>query len=151
MPFSPGEKGASVEGIWQGLKVFESGDVDPAKLQVINMKGLKRTVRKFGRVLGHRAGLKGAVLLPYREARYQVYLPAYLWVLENCLQKEIQELREINETQDVVLLDYETNTSVDNLNKPLSHAGLIVKYIKNEWPEFSETRDAEPEDQTDTV
>jgi hypothetical protein len=53
----------SVEGIWQGLKVFEKADVDPATLQIATMKGIKRTVRTFGKVLGHRAGLAGDRLL----------------------------------------------------------------------------------------
>jgi hypothetical protein len=33
VPFSPGQAGASVEGIWQGLKVFARQDVDLSKLQ----------------------------------------------------------------------------------------------------------------------
>ena len=59
VPFSAGRTGASVEGIWQALKVFESEDVDESKLLVENMKGLKRTVRRLGQVLGHRRGIGG--------------------------------------------------------------------------------------------
>ena len=33
VPFSPGVESQSVEGIWQGLKVFESCDVDASKLE----------------------------------------------------------------------------------------------------------------------
>src|ERR1700722_16488724 len=72
IPFSPGQFGASVEGIWQGLKVFEDDDVDLATLQNRTMKGIKRSVRRFGRVLGHRAGIQGEQLLPYREARRSI-------------------------------------------------------------------------------
>ena len=54
VPFSEGVVGTCVEGIWQALKVFESEDVDASKLHVTNMKGLKRTVRRLGGVLGHR-------------------------------------------------------------------------------------------------
>jgi len=49
----------------------------------------------------------------------------------NCLQAEIAELRALAETQNIVLLDYETNTDIDNLSKPLSHAGLIKRYLEN--------------------
>ena len=43
VPFSPEYSGMSVEVIWQGLKVFESSDVDVAKFYITNMSGIKRT------------------------------------------------------------------------------------------------------------
>ena len=48
VPFTAGVSGASVEGNWQALKVFTHADVDPVKLAVTSMSGLKRTVRRFG-------------------------------------------------------------------------------------------------------
>ncbi|MBX9692087.1 MAG: hypothetical protein K2Z81_06870 [Cyanobacteria bacterium] len=134
VPFSPGTTGASVEGIWQALKVFETSDVDGTKLSITNMKGLKRTNRKYGRVMGHRAGLEGTVLLPYLDARQQIYLPCYLWVLQNALADEVEELRRLSENGNVVLLDYETNDDVFDLRRPLSHAGLIKRFMENNWP-----------------
>jgi hypothetical protein len=133
VPFSPGVVGASVEGIWQALKVFETEDVDESKLEVINMKGLKRTVRRLGNVLGHRAGLDGDKLLPYLEARKLIYLPCYKWVLENCLQDEVAELRRLA-GKTVILRDYNTNCDVEDLSRPLSHAGLVKMYVEGEWP-----------------
>jgi hypothetical protein len=132
--FSPGEFSMSVEGIWQGLKVFETTDIDPTKLLISDMKGIKRSKRKYGKVLGHRIGLTGDKLLSYREARRQIYLPSYLWVLENCLQDLIDNLKEILVKKTVVFLDYKTNCEIDNLSSPLSHAGLIKLYLENNWP-----------------
>ncbi|MET8757826.1 hypothetical protein [Lentzea sp. NPDC004782] len=129
VPMSPGATSESVEGVWQALKVFESSDVDPSKLSVRSMKGLKRTVRRFGQVRGHRAGLTGDRLLDYRTARHEIYLPTYRWVLENRLQEEVARLRELAESADVVLLDYTTNGDVDDLRTPLSHAALIVGHL----------------------
>lgn len=54
VPFSPGVSGASVEGIWQGLKVFEKEDIDLSKFSIKNMSGIKRSSRRLGKVLGHR-------------------------------------------------------------------------------------------------
>jgi hypothetical protein len=34
----------------------------------------------------------------------------------------------------VVLLDYETNTDLDDLSRPLSHAALVVRYLDSCWP-----------------
>ena len=135
IPLSPGVSSTSVEGIWQGLKVFESVDVDRKKFAVTSMKGLKRTVRKFGKVRGHRRGVSGSELLSYRDARFAIYLPAYRWVLDNCLQAELDQLYELSKEQTVVLLDYETNCDLENLKKPLSHAGLVKRYLEGDWPE----------------
>ena len=133
VPFSDELTAQSVEGIWQGLKVFETIGIDTGKFDITTMKQLKRTVRKFGMVRGHAKGVDSDELLPYLEARLQIYLPSYLWVLENCLQDEVNQLRELADNQTVLLLDYETNTDIKNLSKPLSHAGLVKRYCEDDW------------------
>jgi len=134
VPFSLGEFSMTVEGIWQGLKVFETTDIDPSKLLISDMKGIKRSERKYGKVLGHRAGLTGDQLLSYGEARRQIYIPSYQWLLENCVQDLLNELKNLGVDKTVVLLDYETNSDLDNLSRPLSHAGLIKLYLEGNWP-----------------
>lgn len=134
IPFSEGQTAMCVEGIWQGLKVFEKEDIDPKMFLNDKMKNIKRTVRKFGKPLGHRKGTKGTELLDYIQARIQIYLPAYLWVLENKVQYIIERLREASKEQDVVLLDYETNDDVLNSRKPLSHAYLVKAYVEGNYP-----------------
>lgn len=135
VPFSPGQVATSVEGIWQGLKVFETADVDPSKFTITTMKGIKRTVGKYGNVLGHRAGLTGDQLLPYAEARRSIYLPVYRWVLDHRLHDLVAELKRMSADQTVILLDYETNADIDDLSRPLSHAALIRQYSAGQWPE----------------
>ena len=51
VPYSSGYLSETVEGIWQGLKVFENSPIDLSKMRVKNMKGIKRTVRKNGKCL----------------------------------------------------------------------------------------------------
>lgn len=131
VPFSPGVTGASVEGIWQALKVFDGTDVDRSKLAVTSMSGLKRTVRKLGPVRGHRRGVDGTELLAYEQARREIYLPCYRWVLEHPAAGVVAQLRALD---DVVLLDYNTNTDITDLSKPLSHAGLLALYLADDWP-----------------
>ena len=125
----------SVEGIWQGLKVFEDADVDTSFFSKRDMKNLKRTVRKYGPCLGHRKGVHGEELLGYIEARKLIYLPCYKWILENKLQKLVAAVRIISKNKPVVLLDYNTNPDVNNPKKPLSHASLIKAYIEGNYPE----------------
>lgn len=134
----PGSKimSQSVEGVWQGLKVFESEDVDPSKFEVVSMKGLKRTVRRLGPVVGHRLGTDGDTILDYRMARHCIYLPTYRWMLENSAPSLMQELKQrMLSGESFVFLDYEKNTDVDELARPLSHAGLVRAYLLDNWPQ----------------
>ncbi|SCW71920.1 hypothetical protein [Mucilaginibacter sp. NFR10] len=124
----------SVEGIWQGLKVFEDQDIDTAKFMIEDMKNIKRSVRKNGRVCGHRKGVYGTELLDYQEARKKIYLKTYAWVLDHKLQTLLGKLTQLALQKDLVFLDYETNIEIENLEKPLSHAGLVKRYLEKKTP-----------------
>lgn len=135
VPFSEGFTATCVEAIWQGLKVFESCDVDIEMFKNDTMRNIKRTVRRFGKPLGHRKGVHGAELLGYIEARKQIYIPTYKWVLENKVANIIERLRTAsNEGKTIILLDYDTNADVENARKPLSHASLIKAYVEGTYP-----------------
>ncbi|MEV6303796.1 hypothetical protein AB0M02_30620 [Actinoplanes sp. NPDC051861] len=134
VPLSPGAVSASVEGVWQALKVFENTDVDPSKLAVTTMTGLKRTTRRHGAVRGHRAGPDGAHLLGYEEARRRIYLPAYRWMLEHRVPDLVVRLRGYS---DLVLLDYTTNGDPADTSSPLSHAALVASFLTDRWPSAS--------------
>ena len=134
VPFSEGYTATCVEAIWRGLKVFESCDVDIQLFQNNTMKNIKRTVRRFGKPLGHRKGVNGTELLNYIEARKLIYIPTYKWVLENKVANIIERLREASKTKTIILLDYDTNSDVENAKKPLSHASLIKAYVEGIYP-----------------
>lgn len=133
IPGMPDQKAMSVEGIWQGLKVFENHDIDYALFQNDSMKGLKRTARKFGNPIGHKYYDE---LLSYLKARKMIYLPSYKYVLEKIpsVTVLIEKIKEISTNKDVVLLDYNTNIDIYNTTKPLSHAGLIKLFIEDNYP-----------------
>ena len=134
VPYSDGYTATCVEAIWQGLKVFEGADVDVNMFQNDTMKNIKRTVRRFGKPMGHRKGVTGTELLGYIEARKQIYIPTYRWVMENKVANIIERLREASKTKTIVLLDYDTNADVENAKKPLSHASLIKAYVEGLYP-----------------
>lgn len=144
VPFSEGYTATCVEAIWQGLKVFESCDVDVQMFQNDTMKNIKRTVRRFGKPLGHRRGVHGTELLDYIEARKQIYIPAYKWMLENKVAHIIERLKEASKTKTIVLLDYDTNADVEDAKKPLSHASLIKAYVEGIYP-YGESHNEEKE------
>src|SRR5574344_1675017 len=139
VPFSEGYTATCVEAIWQGLKVFETCDVDVSMFHNDTMRNLKRTVRKFGKPLGHRKGVKGTELLGYIEARKQIYIPTYKWMLEHKAANIIERLIEASKNKTIILLDYDTNADVDNPRKPLSHAALIKAYVDDTYPYGTET------------
>ena len=134
VPFSEGYTAACVEGVWQGLKVFEDEDIDISMFSNDTMKNIKRTVRKHGRVLGHRKGVLGTEILGYMEAKHQIYIPTYRWMLEHQAMDIIERLRKASETKTIVLLDYNTCCDVDDETKPLSHAYLVKAYAEGLYP-----------------
>lgn len=130
VPGMPNGKASSVEGIWQGLKVFEGSGIDTDTLNNSSMRNIKRTVRKNGLPRGHQYQDR---LLGYIEARKLIYLPAYKHVLDHFLQPELEQLRAIARQKPLVLLDYETNCDILNDRKPLSHAFLIKAYLEGNF------------------
>lgn len=134
VPFSDGMTATCVEAVWQGLKVFEGADVDVEMFKNDTMKNIKRTVRKYGKPLGHRKGVSGEELLGYIEARKQIYIPTYRWMLEHKAMTIIERLREASKTKTIVLLDYNTCCDVDDPKKPLSHAFLVKAYAEGLYP-----------------
>lgn len=133
VPGMIGKTATCVEAIWQGLKVFESCGVDCGLFENDAMEGLKRTVRKYGKPLGHQYGDR---LLNYQDARMYIYVPVYKYVLDNIasVQNIIARIKEKAEHQDIVFLDYNTNADVFDFSKPLSHASLVKLYIEDKYP-----------------
>ena len=137
IPFTEGLTATCVEAVWQGLKVFDNADVDFTTFRNDTMRDLKRTVRKYGMPKGHRKGAYGKELLSYFEARMLIYLPTYKWVLDNVpeVHHVIERIQKQSKIQDIVLLDYNTNSDFRDISKPLSHAGLVKLYIEGNYPD----------------
>lgn len=124
-------KGSCVEGIWQALKVFEHEDVDLTLLNNFTGKNLKRSVRKHGKILGHR-WLRTGELLDYFNARLKIYLPTYWGMLRqsDLAKRSLQLIFDKSLNTDVVLLDYNVNDTFIDISRPLAHATLIKLYIE---------------------
>ena len=131
IPFSGTVTSQSVEGIWQGLKVFKNEGIDFSCFDNKTMKNLKRTNRTHGWCIGHQKGLGSKELLGYLTARRDIYVPSYYWMLEHKCQKEIAYFKQLlNEGKTIVFLDYDTNEDIFDPSSPLSHAALIKKYLE---------------------
>lgn len=123
----------SVEGAWQGLKVFEHEGADMRRLEIdaMNTKAsLKRPANnKRGEVVGH-LGPNG-LLMGYVQARHLLYIPMYKHVLKTHLAAEVELIAGlVREGNRVVLLDYDVNEDVEDARRPLSHASLVKRFIE---------------------
>lgn len=130
IPFSQ-KKAESVEGVWQGLKVFEKEGIDEFFFYKTDMKNMKRGGKKRGNIIGHQLGTTGKEILAYTEAKLKIYLPFYTWVLNNKLHREIHEIINFLDNSDVIFLDYNTSEDFLDTSKPLSHAAITKRYIEN--------------------
>lgn len=137
IPGMPNRTATCVEAVWQGLKVFESCGVDYSTFDNDTMKNIKRTVRKYGKPLGHQYE---DTLLNYEDARWIIYLPTYLYVLKNVpsVQHTLERIKEKLNECDIVFLDYNTNCNLLDYTKPLSHAGLVKLYLEGKYPLLSD-------------
>ena len=141
IPFTEGLTATCVEAVWQGLKVFEENDVDFETFKNDTMKNLKRSIRKYGKPLGHRKGAYGKELMNYFDARMKIYLPTYKWMLDNVekVHNVVERIKDQSLKQDIVLLDYNTNIDFRDASKPLSHAGLVKLYIDGNYPSINKS------------
>ena len=137
---SKGMTATCVEAIWQGLKVFESTGIDCTIFKNDTMKNIKRTVRKYGKPLGHQYGVFSSTILNYSDAKRLIYAVAYKYVLDNIpsVHSLVTQLAERSKSEDIVLLDYNLNPDNRDASKPLSHAEFVKMYIEDRYPEKEE-------------
>lgn len=137
---SLGMTATCVEAIWQGLKVFEGAGIDIQMFRNDTMKNIKRTVRKYGKPLGHQYGVFSSRILNYAEAKRLIYIPTYRWVLDNVpeVHRVVERIAEKAKESDIVLLDYNLNPDNRDITKPLSHAELVKMYIEGRYPSQNE-------------
>ena len=79
--------------------------------------------------------MNGIELLDYIEARKQIYIPTYRWILEHKVSQIVKRLKLASDSgKTIILLDYNTNADVEKMSTPLSHASLIKAYVEGTYP-----------------
>jgi|GEM_PF-2948635 len=109
----------SVEGIWQGLKLFY-GITDKFQFsgRAQKRKGMPDSF------------LFGDEQIGYIEARHKIYQPAYIYhLINNALPVVANDLESKLQKGDVTMHDIEKNPYIDNDEKSYSHAALAVETI----------------------
>ena len=99
-PEFPDYTAQSVEGIWEGLKMFESSGIDASKFECTDPNNLSRTEQDYGIYRGHRFGVN--TILTEEEAFQRIYKPLYAWQVLVKLEKEFKTLKNLYQTQPMV-------------------------------------------------
>lgn len=120
VPGTAGTVSDTVEGVWQGLKVIR-GKTAP---RFFHGPGAKRG----GKPSGHRFGAK---LLGIVEARRKIYIPAYEWMLDHCISRDLFEPFTMAAFAGVPQFfhDLADNGDINDSSQPLAHAAVLVQYL----------------------
>jgi hypothetical protein len=129
----------SVEDIWQGSKIIElSKGIKPDYFIFFGKKNFMKVKGK--KVEGFWLGEK-EFTTDIGVARRKIYVPAYVWMLNNKCKLSIRALIEFAETHKgtIYLFDFDTNGDMDN-PAPLSHSVILAKYMNKVWGEYVESK-----------
>lgn len=125
-----GEFACSVESVWQGLKLVD-GATDLAMLRRPAAKRPPEAQRGNG--FDYRASVFqfGSHTIDLVTARYLIYLPTYLHLLERLVPDIV--LREITDAlangQDVHFYDWDANFDIEDASASFSHSAVLAAWF----------------------
>lgn len=137
----PGTIASSVGGIWCGLQLRE---LDPQiRPRFFRNQGRGRNIRpNDGRIIGYQFG---STVIDWLQARYQILLPAYQFVLEQRLAPLVAELATLHKQGAHVLLLDESEHQIESefTHAQVSLAWLTTCSIEGCWPTWSAIQEEE--------
>lgn len=114
IPFSQSVCGKSVFDVWNILRV----DDNSSSNQLIRF----------------RKGVGSNEYWDLVEARCNILIPVYCWMLENKVFEHIEYLRKVSATSRIVIFDKSTCCDIYNSNTPLAVSYLLKSYIEGSGP-----------------
>lgn len=118
IPNTPNLYQSSVNKVWQELCIKKNSN--------LNKSGYKNIM--------FRKGLNINEYWSYTEARREIFIPLYCWMLENKAFNIVEYLRKRTLKSTIVIIDKSTNCNIDNIDEPLSCAFLLKAYIEGTEP-----------------
>jgi len=134
---------ASVEGLYEGLKVFTNTGISTTSMTNTDMRNIKRyQSQSKGKFLGYKGNIHNDALLNEEEAREAIYLPAFKYVLDGPANAYLHPLIEaLDEGRRVVLVDSKKQQhKLSDTQHPVSYAVLIASYLKGTYPQCADWR-----------
>ena len=110
LPNTPNEKAESVNDVWQCLCVKMDESV----------------MWKKGRLIDE--------YWDYVDARKNILIPIYCWMLENKAYDIVEYLRVLMEKKTILIVDRTVNAEIENIKESFSCAFLLKAYIEASWP-----------------
>lgn len=129
VPFSTGMVAQSAMSIWEGLKVFEFGDVDIKVFSYKHKEDLNRANLSLGNLIGYRRGMNYDYIYDENEAYRQIFIPTYQWILEHRAFKTIQWLRHYLR-ENIILID----NPKEIIPNQFTPATLLKAYVLGQTP-----------------
>lgn len=124
MPGREKEKGLSLRGVWEGLKVFKRKEVDEKWWKDENLIGKVRKFISYGSLEGISIGDE---CLGIEKGR-AIFEEVYIKEAEERFGKLIDGIRKESEKREVVLLDYKEGDE----RKFINHAEILKELIEKE-------------------
>lgn len=121
----------SVESIWQGLKVFQD-ETQPA---MFAQPAYRRPLKPLSDYRYESTKfLYGDVKIDIVTARYLIYVPAYITVIEHEFSVRAREsiLEHLLSGTDVFVFDWDDNFEIENPNSSFSHSAILEAYFGGE-------------------
>jgi hypothetical protein len=128
VPGTAGVTSDTVEGVWQGLKVIR-GQTAP---RYFRGPGAKRGGKPSGHLLGKK-------LLGIIEARRQIYIPTYEWMLEHKIDPALIAHWIDEAFRGVTQYFHDTGgtSDVNDAEGKLAHAAVLAQYLNRRCAERS--------------
>lgn len=134
VPGSPRLLSLSIEGIWQGTK-YINGETDLLQLNTIPYKRPAEQQRKIDKSFDYSATqfIYDNTIINHVEARFMIYLLAYLYLLNVIIPDElvvyIKQL--ITDGKSVIFCDWDENFDITNVSESFSHSTILASWFRN--------------------
>lgn len=111
----------SIGGVFEGLKIFKKkGEIDESWFLSEKKLGKMRKCKSYGECIGIKIGDE---IKSVEEGVKEIFVDLYKEVIGERFEMIIEGLREVSESRDVILLDYEESVY------PVSHAEILKEMI----------------------
>jgi hypothetical protein len=125
---------SSVESIWQGLKIingrtdFEMFNREPYKRPLDSERGQPQ-FRYSETIFCY-----GSNVLDIVTARWIIYLPSYLYILENIVPDSLLEYitDHINNGYKIYFYDWDSNMDITDASSSFSHSAILASYFQGQ-------------------